>query len=337
MSFRTGSTRNDNAVPAPSSVETRSPARAALAAASSRARAKRSALRRVCSFCLSRITLKLALSSPVYARRNPSMPSRASAAATAAAAASSAAAAAKPREGVAGAERAEVSAMSRRASGKPSGSRHWSSASASHGSLVAAALAGECARVCAVWSSLAPPSRSENEGDASPAPRSRSSLLWMARCASRTRAGSPLFVARSQRRVSRSFGTSGKYSRVMMASRRATYSSSSSTTGPARRGARGAGGGISSAPASRRDATAGGPAPPTAALPSAEDMPRDARARCGRARCGRARAGLAVLGRALDSSTFSAPAPFSPLRRARFLESARDNLDLHRSHKRNVA
>ena len=209
--------------------------------------------------------------------------------------------------------------MSRRASGKPSGSRHWSSASASHGSLVAAALAGECARVCAVWSSLAPPSRSENEGDASPAPRSRSSLLWMARCASRTRAGSPLFVARSQRRVSRSFGTSGKYSRVMMASRRATYSSSSSTTGPARRGARGAGGGISSAPASRRDATAGGPAPPTAALPSAEDMPRDARARCGRARCGRARAGLAVLGRALDSSTFSAPAPFSPLRRARFL------------------
>ena len=265
------------------------------------------------------------------------MPSRASAAATAAAAASSAAAAAKPREGVAGAERAEVSARSRRASGKPSGSRHWSSASASHGSLVAAALAGECARVCAVWSSLAPPSRSENEGDASPAPRSRSSLLWMARCASRTRAGSPLFVARSQRRVSRSFGTSGKYSRVMMASRRATYSSSSSTTGPARRGARGAGGGISSAPASRRDATAGGPAPPTAALPSAEDMPRDARARCGRARCGRARAGLAVLGRALDSSTFSAPAPFSPLRRARFLESARDNLDLHRSHKRNVA
>ena len=181
------------------------------------------------------------------------MPSRASAAATAAAAASSAAAAAKPREGVAGAERAEVSAMSRRASGKPSGSRHWSSASASHGSLVAAALAGECARVCAVWSSLAPPSRSENEGDASPAPRSRSSLLWMARCASRTRAGSPLFVARSQRRVSRSFGTSGKYSRVMMASRRATYSSSSSTTGPARRGARGAGGASAAHP--RRDGT----------------------------------------------------------------------------------
>jgi len=276
------------------------------------------------------------------------MPSRASAAATAAAAASSAAAAAKPREGVAGAERASP-ATSRRASGKPSGSwsRHWSSASASHGESVAAALAGDlkvCA-VCAVWSSLAPPSRSENEGDASPAPRSRSSLLWMARCASRTRAGSPLFVARSQRRVSRSFGTSGKYSRVMMASRRATYSSSSSTTGPARRGARGAGGGISSAPASRRDATAGGPAPPTAALPSAEDMPRDARARCGRARCGRARcgrarAGLAVLGRALERraktflDVFSAGAFLAASARE---IGKRAGQPEHRSHKRNVA
>ena len=115
-------------------------------------------------------------------------------------------------------------------------------------------------------------------------------------------------------------GASGrrKYSRVMMASRRATYSSSSSTTGPARR--RRARGGGASAAHPRRDGTrprADARAPRPAS--SAEDMPRDARARCGRARCGRARARLAVLGRALDSSTFSAPAPFSPLRRARFL------------------
>ena len=103
-------------------------------------------------FCFSRIAEKLALSSPVYVRRKPSMPSRASAAATAAAAASSAASAAivtAPRDGVFGTDCAS-----------PSMFCHSSTASfcVSHPESVPAVGA-----VCTALSSS--PNRNENEGD----------------------------------------------------------------------------------------------------------------------------------------------------------------------------